>query len=85
MKELTAAILDVADLDAPPDTLTLTVTSPPTHGTLINGIYGLQMNRYKNMGQDLLRRTLSAHSFTFRELREGHALYILTPLGNKHL
>ncbi|KAG5275412.1 hypothetical protein AALO_G00120010 [Alosa alosa] len=71
MKELTAAILDAVDLDAPPDILTLTVTRPPKHGTLINGIYGLQMTRYKDMGQELLRRSLPAHNFTLRELREG--------------
>lgn len=78
MKELSAAILDAVDLDAPADTLTLTVLSPPAHGTLINAVYGLQMSRYKDMGQELLRRSLPAHNFTLRELREGYALYMLS-------
>ncbi|KAL2089664.1 hypothetical protein ACEWY4_014352 [Coilia grayii] len=71
MKELSAAILDAVDLDAPPDTLTLTVIIPPAYGTLINAVYGLQMSRYKDMGQELLRCSLPAHNFTLRELREG--------------
>lgn len=73
MRELTAAILDAVDLDAPVDPLTLTVSRPPEHGTLIHGIYGLQMSRYKDMGQELLRRSLPAHNFTLRQLREGQA------------
>lgn len=78
LKELTAAILDAVDLDAPPDTLTLTVSRPPGHGTLINGIYGLQMSRYKDMGQELLRRSLPAYNFTLRQLREGHTPHMLS-------
>uniref|UniRef100_A0A7N8XN69 Fras1 related extracellular matrix 1b n=1 Tax=Mastacembelus armatus TaxID=205130 RepID=A0A7N8XN69_9TELE len=58
MRELTPSILDGLDLDAPPDILTFTVVQPPAHGVLINGIYGTEMSRYKEMGADLLQRSM---------------------------
>ncbi|KAM8875399.1 FRAS1-related extracellular matrix protein 1b [Spinachia spinachia] len=71
MRELTPSILDGFDLDAPPDILTFTVVEPPAHGSLINGIYGIEVNRYKEMGPDLLQRSLPVNSFTLQELRQG--------------
>nr|XP_040040685.1 FRAS1-related extracellular matrix protein 1b isoform X1 [Gasterosteus aculeatus aculeatus] len=71
VRELTPSILDGFDLDAPPDILTFTVVQPPAHGSLINGIYGTEMNRYKEMGPDLLQRSLPVTSFTLQELRQG--------------
>lgn len=71
MKELSAAILDAVDLDLPPDTLILSVVSPPRHGALINGFHGFQMSRYKDMGPEVLRRSTSTQNFTLQELREG--------------
>lgn len=71
VRELTPSILDGLDLDAPPDILTFTVVQPPAHGSLINGIYGTEMNRYKEMGPDLLQRSLPVTSFTLQELRQG--------------
>ncbi|XP_035509431.1 FRAS1-related extracellular matrix protein 1b [Morone saxatilis] len=71
MRELTPSILDAFDLDAPLDVLTFTVVLPPTHGSLINGIYGTEMSRYKAMGADLLQRSLPVTSFTLQELRQG--------------
>lgn len=78
MKDLTPAILDAVDLDAPPDILTITVLVPPAHGTLLNGIYGLEMNRYKEMGLELLQRTLPVQSFTMQALRQGQLLFSRT-------
>uniref|UniRef100_A0A3Q1HIX7 C-type lectin domain-containing protein n=1 Tax=Anabas testudineus TaxID=64144 RepID=A0A3Q1HIX7_ANATE len=58
MRELTPAILNGLDLDTPPDLLTFTVVQPPAHGSLINGIYGTEMSRYKEMGAELLQRSM---------------------------
>ncbi|KAG7232386.1 hypothetical protein INR49_008915, partial [Caranx melampygus] len=58
IRELTPSILNALDLDAPLDLLTFTVVLPPTHGRLINGIYGTDMSRYREMGADLLQRGL---------------------------
>lgn len=71
MRELTPSILNGFDLDAPLDVLTFTVVLPPAHGSLINGIYGTEMSRYKEMGADLLQRSLPVTSFTLQELRQG--------------
>ncbi|KAG5850921.1 hypothetical protein ANANG_G00087500 [Anguilla anguilla] len=71
MKDLSPDLLDAVDLDVPSDTLTLSVLVPPAHGTLINGIYGLQMSRYKDMGSKLLQQSLPVQSFTLQELRQG--------------
>lgn len=71
MRELTPSILNGFDLDAPLDILTFTVIQPPVHGSLINGIYGTEMSRYKEMGADLLQRSLPVTSFTLQELRQG--------------
>ncbi|XP_069376243.1 FRAS1-related extracellular matrix protein 1b isoform X2 [Paralichthys olivaceus] len=71
IRELTPSILDGLDLDAPPDLLSFTVVQPPVHGRLINGIYGAEMSRYKEMGAGLLQRTLPVTSFTLQELRQG--------------
>ncbi|KAE8294686.1 FRAS1-related extracellular matrix protein 1 [Larimichthys crocea] len=71
MRELTPSILNGFDLDAPLDILTFTVIQAPVHGSLINGIYGTEMSRYKEMGADLLQRSLPVTSFTLQELRQG--------------
>lgn len=71
MRELTPSVLNCFDLDAPPDVLTFTLLRPPAHGNLINGIYGAEMSRYKEMGAELLQRSLPVTSFTLLELRQG--------------
>ncbi|XP_034438389.1 FRAS1-related extracellular matrix protein 1-like isoform X1 [Hippoglossus hippoglossus] len=71
IRELTPSILNGLDLDAPQDLLSFTVVQPPVHGRLINGIYGAEMSRYKEMGADLLQRSLPVTSFTLQELRQG--------------
>lgn len=71
MRELTPSILNGFDLDAPPDVLTFEVVQPPAHGNLINGIYGTEMSRYKEMGAELMQRSLPVTSFTLQELQQG--------------
>uniref|UniRef100_A0A667XBE3 Fras1 related extracellular matrix 1b n=1 Tax=Myripristis murdjan TaxID=586833 RepID=A0A667XBE3_9TELE len=71
MRELTPALLDGFDLDVPADLLTFTVVRPPAHGSLLNGIYGTEMSRYKEMGAELLQRSLPVQTFTLQELRQG--------------
>ncbi|XP_074492745.1 FRAS1-related extracellular matrix protein 1b isoform X1 [Sebastes fasciatus] len=71
MRELTPSILNGFDLDAPPNVLTFTLVQPLAHGSLINGIYGTDTSRYKEMRADLLQRSLSVTSFTLQELRQG--------------
>lgn len=71
MKDLNPAILDAVDLDAPPDLLRFTILIPPAHGTLLHGLYGLDMSRYKDRGPEILQRSLPVHSFTVQALRQG--------------
>ncbi|KAJ8278746.1 hypothetical protein COCON_G00058120 [Conger conger] len=71
MKDLSADLLDAVDLDAPSDTLTLSVLGPPAHGTLIRGAHGLQTGRYADTGPAPPRQSPAVQSFTLRELRRG--------------
>ncbi|XP_062868751.1 FRAS1-related extracellular matrix protein 1b [Trichomycterus rosablanca] len=70
-KDLNPAILNAVDLDAPPDTLSITILNPPAHGTLLNGIHGFDMNHYKEMGTELLKRSPPVHVFTIQALQQG--------------
>lgn len=71
MRELSPPLLNAFDLDAPPDVLIFAVVQPPSHGCLINGIYAAEMSRYKEMGAELLQRSLVVTSFTLRQLQQG--------------
>ncbi|XP_026054147.1 FRAS1-related extracellular matrix protein 1-like [Carassius auratus] len=71
MKDLSPDILNAVDVDIPAETLTMTILVPPAHGTLVNGIYGLEMNRYKKINPEVLQRTLAIQSFTLQELQQG--------------
>ncbi|XP_076880729.1 FRAS1-related extracellular matrix protein 1b [Brachyhypopomus gauderio] len=71
VKGLSPAILHAVDLDAPPDTLSITVLVPPTHGTLLDGTHGLQTSRDTGTDVELQRKSLPVHSFTVQELRRG--------------
>ena len=81
MRELTPSILSGFDLDTPPDVLTFTVVQPPAHGCLINGVYGTETSRYKEMGVDLLQRSLLITSFTLQELQQGERSSSVTENG----
>ncbi|XP_077463908.1 FRAS1-related extracellular matrix protein 1b [Stigmatopora argus] len=56
-RELTPALLDAWDLDAPPDELTFTLTGAPEHGALMAGDVGAPLP--------------GGSSFTLRQLRDG--------------
>ncbi|KAA0712127.1 FRAS1-related extracellular matrix protein 1 [Triplophysa tibetana] len=71
MKDLSPDILNAVDVDIPVETLTITVLVPPAHGTLLNGIYGHEMSRYKSLSPRDLNRTLAVLSFTIQELQQG--------------
>ncbi|XP_060797324.1 FRAS1-related extracellular matrix protein 1b isoform X2 [Neoarius graeffei] len=71
MKDLNPAILNAVDLDAPPDLLRFTILVPPAHGTLLHGIYGLDMSQYKDMGPEILQRSIPVQSFTMQTLQQG--------------
>uniref|UniRef100_A0A665VGY6 Fras1 related extracellular matrix 1b n=1 Tax=Echeneis naucrates TaxID=173247 RepID=A0A665VGY6_ECHNA len=71
IRELTPLILNGVDLDTPQDLLTFTVVQLPAHGQLINGIYGGDMSRYREMGADILQRSLLVTTFTLQELQQG--------------
>lgn len=81
MKDLNPAILDAMDLDAPPDLLSFTILVPPAHGALLHGIYGLDMNQYKDMGPEILRRSVPVQSFTIQALRQGQFLFTVSKFG----
>ncbi|XP_077572863.1 FRAS1-related extracellular matrix protein 1b isoform X2 [Stigmatopora nigra] len=59
-RELTPALLDAWDLDAPPDELTFTLTGVPEHGALTAGEAGHPLP--------------AGSSFTLRQLRDGLTL-----------
>lgn len=71
LKELTPAFLNGFDRDTPSDMLTFTVVKTPAHGTLLNGIYGIEMDRYKDVGTDILHQILPVHTLTMTELLQG--------------
>lgn len=76
MKDLSPAILDAVDLDAPPDLLSFTILVPPAHGKLLHGTYGLDMS--KDMGPEILQRSISVQSFTIQALHQGQFLFYKT-------
>ncbi|XP_047442063.1 FRAS1-related extracellular matrix protein 1b [Mugil cephalus] len=71
VRELSPSLLDAFDLDAPPDVLTFTVRRAPSHGRLLNGVYGTERRRYQGTGAHLLLESLLITSFTLQELRQG--------------
>lgn len=81
MKDLSPDILNAVDVDIPVETLTITILVPPAHGTLLNGIYGLEMSRYKSMSPEDLHQTLAVHSFSIQELQQGQFLNKGFPSG----
>ncbi|KAL1023166.1 hypothetical protein UPYG_G00037220 [Umbra pygmaea] len=77
LKELSPDIFNALDFDAPADTLTFTVLVDPAHGALLNGIYGVETRRYKDMGPKLLLQSLMVHTFTMEELKQGMRIMYL--------
>lgn len=73
LRELTPALLNARDLDAPPDVLTFTVLEPPSHGSLVQ-IGGTALPRYGGEGAGLPQRGLHVSSFSLQELQQGETL-----------
>ncbi|XP_028668320.1 FRAS1-related extracellular matrix protein 1b [Erpetoichthys calabaricus] len=72
--ELTSSVLDITDLDAPPDILTVSVVTHPHHGTILKAVYGIQVKRYKEMNPDVRQHSLPVQSFTMSQLQQGMKL-----------
>ncbi|XP_066577018.1 FRAS1-related extracellular matrix protein 1a [Amia ocellicauda] len=73
-KELDPSVLDAVDLDIPRETLTFTVVQPPQHGIIMNGVYGTEVSRYKQLIQAQRSTALSVLRFTLEDLTNGMTL-----------
>ncbi|XP_043916309.1 FRAS1-related extracellular matrix protein 1 [Protopterus annectens] len=74
MKELDASIINVVDLDVPQDHLILSISNPPQHGMIMNGIYGSDVARYKRLSQAQQHRESPVHDVTIDQLKNGMKL-----------
>ncbi|XP_067886857.1 FRAS1-related extracellular matrix protein 1a [Heterodontus francisci] len=75
MRELDPSIINVADLDVPPDSLMFTVSQQPYHGMIMNGMYGNDVLQYKRL--ILSHHELPVHDFTMDQLKHGMKLMYL--------
>ncbi|XP_069498160.1 FRAS1-related extracellular matrix protein 1-like [Ambystoma mexicanum] len=73
MCEIGPSTLNAEDLDIPQDTLTFSVITPPSHGMLVNAVYGRDIGRYKQVAL-VLQQNLQIHSFALEELKQGMML-----------
>ncbi|XP_030062909.1 FRAS1-related extracellular matrix protein 1 isoform X2 [Microcaecilia unicolor] len=64
-------VLNAEDLDIPQNTLSFSVISSPSHGVILNGIYGKDVTQYKQMKSAALHRDLQIYRFTLDELKQG--------------
>ncbi|XP_069794621.1 FRAS1-related extracellular matrix protein 1b [Narcine bancroftii] len=69
--EIGPGVLNAIDLDVPRDSLIFSVVSPPSHGLLLNGIYGTDILTYKEMNAEILHHSLSGYNFSMDELKQG--------------
>ncbi|XP_075472114.1 FRAS1-related extracellular matrix protein 1-like [Ascaphus truei] len=69
--EIGPGTLNAEDLDIPADTLNISIIIPPVHGLILNGAYGRNISRYKQLNPAVLHRDLQTHSFTLDELKQG--------------
>ncbi|XP_078264100.1 FRAS1-related extracellular matrix protein 1b [Rhinoraja longicauda] len=72
--EIGPGVLNAADTDVPRDTLIFSVVSPPSHGVLLNGIYGTDIAAYRRMNAEVLHHSLPVHNFSMDELKQGMKL-----------
>ncbi|XP_061489211.1 FRAS1-related extracellular matrix protein 1-like isoform X3 [Rhineura floridana] len=63
--------INVEDLDVPPDVLRFNIAASPCHGLILNGIYGGDLRRYKELSPAILHKDFKIHSFTLDELKQG--------------
>ncbi|CAI5777043.1 FRAS1-related extracellular matrix protein 1-like isoform X1 [Podarcis lilfordi] len=71
IKEMGPGTINVEDFDVPQDVLRFYIATPPRHGVILNGIYGRDTGRYKQLSPALLHKDLEIHSFTLEELKQG--------------
>ncbi|XP_051866646.1 FRAS1-related extracellular matrix protein 1b [Pristis pectinata] len=72
--EIGPGVLNAVDIDVPCDTLTFSVVSPPSHGVLLNGIYGTDIATYRRVNAEVLYHSLPVHNFSMDELKQGMKL-----------
>ncbi|XP_062991152.1 FRAS1-related extracellular matrix protein 1-like [Elgaria multicarinata webbii] len=71
IRDLGPGIINVEDFDVPQDLLSFYIATPPSHGLILNGIYGRDIGRYRQLSPTVLHQDLEIHSFTLEELRQG--------------
>nr|XP_006002762.1 PREDICTED: FRAS1-related extracellular matrix protein 1-like [Latimeria chalumnae] len=72
--ELGPGTLNAIDMDIPIDTLRFSIITPPAHGFLLNGIYGTDIMRYKQMNFAVSHHELTLSSVDMEELKQGMKL-----------
>ncbi|NXC41076.1 FREM1 protein, partial [Penelope pileata] len=73
MKELDLSVINVVDLDVPQDQLVFGIVQKPSHGFLINGVHGNDIQHYK----ELIRHHnhgLLVQDFSLEQLKNGMKL-----------
>uniref|UniRef100_A0A670JJE5 FRAS1-related extracellular matrix protein N-terminal domain-containing protein n=1 Tax=Podarcis muralis TaxID=64176 RepID=A0A670JJE5_PODMU len=71
IKAMGPGTINVEDFDVPQDVLRFYIATPPRHGVILNGIYGRDTGRYKQLSPAVLHKDLEIHSFTLEELKQG--------------
>ncbi|KAH0618554.1 hypothetical protein JD844_017886 [Phrynosoma platyrhinos] len=65
--------INVEDFDIPQDLLRFYIVTPPRHGMILNGIYGREIEHYRQLSPLVLHQDLEIHSFTLEEIKQGIA------------
>ncbi|XP_072853809.2 FRAS1-related extracellular matrix protein 1 isoform X1 [Pogona vitticeps] len=63
--------INAEDFDVPQDFLRFYIAAPPQHGLILNGIYGREIEYYKQISTATFHPDLEVHSFTLEELKQG--------------
>ncbi|XP_078426642.1 FRAS1-related extracellular matrix protein 1a isoform X3 [Cetorhinus maximus] len=72
MRELDPSIINVVDLDVPPDNLMFTISQEPYHGRIMNGMYGNDDVQHKRLTHS--HDKLPVYDFTMDQLKHGMKL-----------
>ncbi|XP_069482158.1 FRAS1-related extracellular matrix protein 1 [Ambystoma mexicanum] len=71
MKELDASIINAVDLDIPQNPLMFTISDPPRHGLIMDGVYGNDVTRYKRLVSSHQSPGVPLHDFSLEHLKNG--------------
>ncbi|KAJ7332654.1 hypothetical protein JRQ81_014834, partial [Phrynocephalus forsythii] len=63
--------ISAEDFDVPQDLLRFYIAAPPRHGLILNGIYGREIDPYKQIRPTVFHPHFKVHSFTLEELKQG--------------